>query len=185
MSSSETQNNTGKKLLLSIITIFILLFCLCITTYALVRETVYITDNVFQTGIIDINLNDGKPVIEEHEFLFEPGMTVKKDFFIENNSTWDVYYKIYLDNISGGLSDVLVVTIQDGDKIIANGVASNLTRADVSAAEDTLRVGQRRDLQIYFHFPEDAGNAKQDQTLTFDMSAEAVQTKNNPDRLFD
>ena len=34
----------------------------------------------FSTGEVAINLNDSKPVISEHEFIFEPGMTVKKGF---------------------------------------------------------------------------------------------------------
>ena len=71
-------------------------------------------NNLFHTGEVKINLNDGKPVIREHEFLFEPGMTVRKNFFIENDSTWDVYYRLDLDNISGGLAEVLTVTGKDG-----------------------------------------------------------------------
>lgn len=106
---SETK--TAKRLTGGIIAIIVLVVCLCITTFALVYASVSVENNLFRTGEIKINLNDGKPVIREHEFLFEPGMTVVKDFFIENDSTWDVYYRLYLDNVSGGLSDVLTVTI--------------------------------------------------------------------------
>lgn len=183
--NSKSENNTGKKLTASIVTIIVLLFCLCITTYALVKETVSVKNNVFQTGVIDINLNDGKPVIEAHEFLFEPGMTVKKDFFIENNSTWDVYYKIYFENVDGGLADVLQIVIKDDTSVLFSGTATQLTDANVSAANDVLKIGQRKEMEIVFHFPEEKGNSAQNQTLTFDMSAQAVQTKNNPDKLFD
>ena len=62
--------------------IIVLAFCLCITTFALVYASVSVGNNLFHTGEVKINLNDGKPVIREHEFLFEPGMTVVKDFFI-------------------------------------------------------------------------------------------------------
>lgn len=89
---SSNQKTTSKKLTASVVTVFVLAICLCITTFALIWATVSVENNLFHTGIVKINLNDGKPVIEEHEFLFEPGMTVKKDFFIENQSTWDVYY---------------------------------------------------------------------------------------------
>ena len=132
-----------------------------------------------------INLNNGEPVIREHEFLFEPGMTVEKEFFIENESTWDVYYRIYLDNVSGGLADVLTVTIRDGEKILYTGTASELTRQNVIAADDTLKIGQRRSLTVIFHYPEDKGNDTQNLDLTFTMCAEATQTKNNPNKLFD
>ena len=89
-----SEKSIQKKIKAQIITIIVLLLCLIITTFALVYSTLTLEDNYFKTGLVDINLNDGKPVISEHEFLFEPGMTVKKDFFIENNSTWSVYYKL-------------------------------------------------------------------------------------------
>lgn len=178
------ETKTSKKLTGGIVAIILLAICLCITTFALVYANVSVNNNLFHTGEVKINLNDGKPVIREHEFLFEPGMTVKKNFFIENDSTWDVYYRLYLDNISGGLADVLTVTVKDGSKIICSGAASELTQQNALAADDTLRIGQRRDLTVEFYFPEDKGNDTQDLDLTFTLCAEATQTKNNPNKLF-
>ena len=176
--------NTVKKLTGSIIAAIILAICLFVTTFALVWATVSVDNNLFHTGTIKINLNDGNLVIEEHEFLFEPGMTVKKDFFIENQSTWDVYYKLYFDNVSGGLSDVLQITVKNKDKILYQGTATELNREAVGAADDILRLHERRELTVYFYFPEEAGNSAQNLTLTFDMYADATQTKNNPNKLF-
>lgn len=179
------ENKTAKRLTGGIIAIVALAVCLCITTFALVYASVSVENNLFHTGRVKINLNDGKPVIREHEFIFEPGMTVKKDFFIENDSTWDVYYRIYLENVSGGLADVLEITVKDGDRALYSGTASELTQQNVTAADDTLKIGQKRNLTVYFHFPEDKGNETQNLDLTFTMCAEATQTKNNPNRLFD
>lgn len=182
---SIKENTTSKKLTASVATIIVLALCLCITTFALVWATVSVDNNLFHTGIVKINLNDGKPIIEKHEFLFEPGMTVKKDFFIENQSTWDVYYKLYFDDIDGGLADVLEITVKDGDRTLYQGQANELTRANVGAANDVLKLNERRELTVYFHFPEEAGNSTQNLRLTFSMKADAVQTKNNPNKLFD
>lgn len=179
------ENKTAKRLTGGIIAIVALAVCLCITTFALVYASVSVENNLFHTGKVKINLNDGKPVIREHEFIFEPGMTVKKDFFIENDSTWDVYYRIYLENVSGGLADVLEITVKDGDRALYSGTASELTQQNATAADDTLKIGQKRNLTVYFHFPEDKGNETQNLDLTFTMCAEATQTKNNPNRLFD
>ena len=179
------ENKTAKRLTGGIIAIVALAVCLCITTFALVYASVSVENNLFHTGKVKINLNDGKPVIREHEFIFEPGMTVKKDFFIENDSSWDVYYRIYLENVSGGLADVLEITVKDGDRAMYSGTASELTQQNVTAADDTLKIGQKRNLTVYFHFPEDKGNETQNLDLTFTMWAEATQTKNNPNRLFD
>lgn len=178
-------NQTAKKLRHSIILAVFLGLCLCITTFALVLASVSVNDNLFHTGTVKINLNDGQPVIEEREFLFEPGMTVRKPFFIENQSSCDVYYKLYFSNIEGGLAEVLEVTILDGDHVLYSGTAAEFTRENVGAAEDILKLNERRELTIAFHFPEDAGNTAQKLTLSFDMCADAVQTKNNPEKEFD
>lgn len=180
----KSKNNPTKKLTMGVAVIILLILCLCITTFAIVYSTVSVDNNLFNTGSVNINLNDGKPVIEEHEFLFEPGMTVKKDFFIENNSTWDVYYKIYFDNVEGGLADVIEVTVKDGDRVLYSGCAAQLTHNNVQAADDTLRLQERRSLTVYFHYPESAENRTQNLTLSFDLCADAVQTKNNPNKLF-
>ena len=179
------QNKTAKKLTRAIILAVFLAICLCITTYALVMAHVSVKENRFQTGSVNINLNDGKPVIEEHEFLFEPGMTVKKGFFIKNESTCEVYYKLYFDKVTGGLANVLEITIQKGDKILYRGTAASLNLTKVAAADDVLGVGERRELTILFHYPEGADNSGQNQTLTFELSAKAVQTRNNDYKEFD
>ena len=179
-----TETKTAKKLTGGIVAIIVLAVCLVITTFALVYASVSVENNLFRTGEVKINLNDGEPVIREHEFLFEPGMTVKKDFFIENESTWDVYYRLYFDNVSGGLADVLEITVKDGDKVLYSGTANELTKQNVVAADDTLKIGQRRNLIVIFHYPESSGNDTQNLDLTFTMCAEATQTKNNPNKLF-
>lgn len=180
----QNKSKTEQKLTGGIIAIVILAICLCITTFALAWATVSIDNNLFHTGTVKINLNDGKPVIEEHEFLFEPGMTVKKDFFIENQGTWDVYYKLYFDNVGGGLADVLQITVKDGDRTLYQGTAAELNRTEVTVADDALKIKERRELTVYFYFPEEAGNSTQNLTMTFDLCADAVQTKNNPNKLF-
>lgn len=133
-------DTTSRKLAVGILTIIILTFCLCITTYALVMVSVSVPDNSFRTGSVAVNLNDGKPVIEEHEFLFKPGMTVTKEFFIENRSTWDVYYKLYMEEVKGGLANVLQITIADGEKVLYQGTAAELSGSDVEAADDILKL---------------------------------------------
>lgn len=181
----EKKSKTVKKLASSVIAVVILSICLCITTFALVYSTVSVENNLFHTGTVKLNLNNGNPVIEEHEFLFEPGMTVEKEFFIENQSSWDVYYKLYFQDIEGGLADVLEVEIRDNDRTLFQGKVSDLTKEKVGAADDILKLNERRNLTVSFHFPEEAGNAAQRLYLTFTMSADAVQTKNNPNKLFD
>lgn len=176
---------TVKKLKNSVVAVVVLAACLCITTFALLFSAVSVRDNLFHTGEAKINLNNGQPVIQENEFLFEPGMTVAKDFFVQNDGTWDEYYRLYFNDVSGGLASVLEVQIKDGEKVLWSGTMTQLSRQNAVAADDVLAVGERRDLSIVFHYPEEAGNESQGLDLTFTMCADATQTKNNPDRLFD
>lgn len=173
------------KLLGSTVLTILLVIGLAVTTFAIGLSLVYVPDNMFRTGSIKLNLNDGRPVIQEDEFAFEPGVTVVKPFFLQNEGTWEVYYKLYFSNVNGDLADVLDVTIQDGSTVLYSGKMSALTRRTAPVAGKRLAVGQRRDFTVTFHFPEDSGNSYQCSDLTFELCADAVQTKNNPDALFE
>ncbi len=181
----RSKRTTSQRLTASIVAIILLSICLCVTTFALTYSIVAVENNLFITGSVKINLNDGVPVIQEHEFLFEPGMTVKKDFFVQNESSCDVYYRLYFQNVEGGLADHLQIKICDGDKVLFSGTPNELNRENVGAADDVLHLNEKRELQIYFHFPVDAGNEAQGMYLTFDLAADAVQTKNNLDKSFE
>ncbi len=178
--------NKTKRLTLSIAALITLCFCLCVTSFAIGYTVYEVKNNTFHTGNIGINLNGGKPIITEDDYLFEPGMTVEKGFFIENNGTWDVYYKLYFSGISGNLGNVLDVTIIDEQgNVLISGKLSELTSENVLPLENELEIGQRQDLKVRFHFPEEEGNESQGGSLQFELSAIAVQTKNNPDKEFD
>ena len=176
---------TERQVRLSILIIVLLAVALCITTYALFYATVAVEGNYFGTGFVDIDLNGGAPVISAYEFMFAPGMSVDKSFYVQSNSSGDVYFKLYFDNIEGDLAQYIEVTILDGDTVLCQGPASELTRQNVSAGDDFLRPGERRELIIRFYMPEETGNVAQNRVLYFDLCADAVQAKNNPNREFE
>ena len=178
------KNKIIKKLKVSMITIISLTTCLCITTFALYFSKVLVKDNFFQTGAIKINLNDGQPIIEEHEFLFEPGMLVKRDFFIENIGSWDVYYKLYFNNIDGDLGDILHITVSQDEDVIYSGFASEFTKQNVKSINDILEINEKKTFSIYFYYPKLSDNDTQNLKLSFELCADAVQTKNNPNKEF-
>lgn len=188
---------TARRLSRGIATIVLLMLGLCVTSFALILATVRVEQNLFETGKVKLNLNDGAAVVSADHF--EPGATLKRDFFLENQSTDSVYYKLYFTNVSGGLADVVEVTITEkidtasitglqdvpADKILYTGLVSDLTRANVSAANASLGTMEKHWFSIFFHFPESAGNSAQSMELSFDLCAEAVQTRNNAGRSFD
>ena len=94
-----------------------------------------------------------------------------------------MYYKLYFEQVDGSLGDVLDVTVIDNNgTTLLTGKLAAITRENAPSLEDVLEAGERRDLTIRFHFPEEAGNAMQSASLSFDLSAIAVQTKNKPDK---
>ncbi len=170
MQNNMKSSKTAKRLTTSVVIIIFLCISLAVTTFALVYSMVSVENNLFVTGTVQINLNGGNPVISDHEFLFEPGMTVKKDFFVKNESTCDIYYKLYFQNVSGGLADVLEVKICDGEKVLFEGTPSELNRKSVGAADDVLQINEKRNLQIYFHFPEEIGIVAADYSVTITVN---------------
>lgn len=178
----DEEKKMHRKLAAGIVAIVALTIGLCITTFALLYPMVSVNDNQFQMGTVRLNLNDNKPIIQED--LFEPGITVQKEFFIQNESTISVYYKLYLENVDGDLADILDMTVLDGTEVLYQGKPSDLTKKHAISTDDVLEVNERRVLTVVFHYPENAGNEGKGKSLSFDVSVDAVQTKNNPDRLF-
>ena len=208
-----------KKLLISIIIIIIFMVCFVSTTFALIYNKVTVEDNYYQTGVVKVSIselqkidkediNDSLPInsdsndIELKDFLFEPGMTVVKAFTVKNESSCDVYYRLYLDELEGDLADVIeiTITIDDDDNdssndtiLFSNVIASNLSKDSINDDDfikdnpnsvDELEEGESKSYKIYFHYPSDSNNSGQDKSLSFKLSVEATQTKNNTDREF-
>lgn len=168
---------TEEKLIIGIVLVSMLSGCLILTSLELEYPSVCIASNAFHTGAVCVNLNDGNPLIQDHEALFQPGTTVEKEFFIENSSTDQVYYRLYLDDLSGALANVLTITIKDGNDILCCATADQLTYTNAIDTIDVLYAGQRKYLTIVFYFPEDKENSTQNLNLQFTFRAEAIQAK--------
>lgn len=164
----------------------ILLLITGVTIYAAVLPKVSLDNSKFETGSIKINLNDGEPVIKESNVLFEPGVTLEREFFVENNSSIPVYYRFYFDDNDGELAKSINVKIKDKktNNIVYDDVMSNLVRGKVKAVDDSLEIDEKREFVIYFNYLSNSDNSGQDKVLDFEFKAEATQAKNNPDRLF-
>lgn len=168
------------RLLFTLILLALAMSTLFVTAYAASWMGVSVKGNFFQTGTVEINLNDGEAVTTDEMFTrFEPGMTVETTFFIRNLSTDPVFYKIYLKDVEGDLKNVLVVSILDGTDILYTGPVSGCTRLGVGRPTRQLALNGQKELTISFYFPKDAGNAYQQKELTFVLCADATQIRNN------
>lgn len=192
-------SSVKSKLNYKILAIVLLSIGLLFTSTVLALSTIAVNNNIFKTDFINIKLGwvdknkeahyfdkDNK-LINENEFLFEPGISVEKNFFIENKSSDSVFYKIYFDNVSGSLEDELVITVKDSNgDIYYKGTPRNfVNNSELKVAKDPLEPNNNRHYYtISFHYPEECGNRGQGQVLEFDFCAKAVQTRNNTNREF-
>lgn len=182
-----TERVTSRRWMGSAVVTVLLVLGLVVTTLAIGLSVAERPDNIFSTGKIKLNLNDSKPVITENEYLFEPGMTVNKPFFLKNEGA-DCWYRLYFNNVSGSLASVMDVTVSDDNKVLLTGKMSDLTKNSVDWLGILPAAGKtenyRHNMTITFHLPEDAGNAAQGGTLQFDLCADGTQVRNNPNKEF-
>ncbi len=181
----DKTRKTGKKAVGSIVMIAVLFLMLVITTYALVASFVSVEDNLFETGTVQIELNGGKTVFDGSDMNIEPGHSLVRDFTVENIGSADIHYRLYLENVEGALQEVLTFSVYDGDKLLFTGKAKDFSKQSPCISETPLAVGETRTLTAVVKMDEAAGNAYQTAGITFDMTAEAVQAKNNPDKAFE
>lgn len=174
----------NKKLQINIVTLILICVSLCITSFAIASTIIRydIQNNSFQTGSIDIDLNGGKPIIDGSDPLFQPGMTVEKEFYIENKGSWEIFYKLYFSKVEGKLGDVLEIKIYKKNSphiVLLQGKINELINSDELSIVSNLEIKEKQKLIAEFHFPKDEGNEYQGETLKFDIDALAVQAKNN------
>ena len=177
--------NIAKRLTVSMLAIILLTAALSVTAFVLVVSTIQSDGHLFHTGNVRLNLNDGKPVIQNSECLFEPGKTVEKEFTLENLSTCAVWYKFYFEQVSGAMAEQIFVQIKDGDVVVLEGKMADLTDEKTSACQASLEVLEKKTFTICFHFIKESGNELQGALLQFNFGAKAVQVRNNPDKNFD
>ena len=181
----ERSNQTKKRAVTSIIAIIVLVCMLVVTTYALIASFVSVDNNLFQTERVEIELNGGKTVFDRTDMNIEPGHALVRDFTVENKGTADVHIRLYLENVQGPLQEVLSFAIYDGDKLLFRGPAKELTKDSPCVSDSPLLVGESRTLTAVVTMDTSAGNAYQSGGITFDMTADAVQSRNNPDKSFE
>ena len=173
-----------KKLMFMIVTVILLICGLTVTSFALVSSIVSIRNNRFTMSMgVELTVNDGKPVVDVTDMVYEPGGTYVSEFPIANLGTFDVWYRVYLTGVTGELQDDIIVTIKEKDgTVLCKGMMNQLTADKVMTG--SLAAGESKTLTIEFYFSPDADNSAQGQTVSFNITADATQKKNNSDRDF-
>lgn len=162
-------SKTADRIRKSLVVIIILTICLCLLT-------VFTAYAGYHEQSHSINLNDGIPVVEEYEYTFKPGMTIEKEFFIENPTGEALYYRLYFENLEGELKDYLEVTISDGKKTILKGRMKDLTKSTSPLAGNYLNSHEKKTLKMALYLSKTTDNKAQSTSIEFDLKATAVWT---------
>lgn len=178
-------NSTKKKARGSLFAIGALFCMLALTTYALVMSMVSVEDNRFSMGTVEIDLNRGRTIFNGSDINIEPGYSAKEDFTIENKGTADVFYRLYLENVTGSLQNVVIFEIYDGDKLLYTAKAKDFNKEYPCISSTPLAAGEKKTLTAVVKMPENAGNTYKTGGMNFDITADAVQAKNNSDKVFE
>ena len=182
----EQENRSLKKFKRGMAGVVVLFGVLCTTTIAYAYYvTKEVLNNEFTTGEVDISLSEEGNAVGSGEILLEPGAEIVKDFKVTNDSTCEVYYKLYFSDIEGELAEVLEVTVLADDEEVGTGILSELLSDGGIVAEEALEVGEDAYVSVLIHMPEECGNEAQAQKVSFELHVDAVQVPNNPDRAFE
>lgn len=134
--------------------------------------------NLFETGTVSIELNEGRPVFSDGVPL-EAGRTATEEFTVSNTGTADVRYRIYLADVTGDLAASLEFTIRRGDDVLFCGSAAELERVDACVSDAVLAPGHVDVLTASVRLLPAAVGDGRGQSASFDLCAQATQVKNN------
>lgn len=178
------EQNLKKKLTMMIVTVVLLSIGLIVTSFALASSIAQIQNNRFSMSMgVELTINDGKPVVDVTDMVYEPGGTYVSEFPIANLGTFDVWYRVYFTDVNGALKDYITATIKEADgTVLCKGTMSELSSDKVAVS--SLAAGEEKTLTIEFYFSSEAGNAAQGQSVSFNITANATQKQNNPNKDF-
>ena len=173
-----------KKLTMMIVTVVLLSLGFTITSFALASSIAQVRNNRFAMSMgVKLTINEGNPVVDVTDMVYEPGGTYKSEFSIANLGTFDVWYRVYFTDVDGVLKDYITVTIKEADgTVLCKGKMSELSSDKVAVS--SLAAGEKKTLTIEFYFSSEAGNSAQEQSVSFNITANATQKQNNPNKDF-
>ncbi len=166
--------------LLEFVSVFL---SLAVTTVALVSTSLTLEKLPSKQNIVKVELY-AEEGARFDDVVLEPGMTVERELRMQNKSTCRVFYRLYAQNADGGLFPYLQIEIYDGEHVLYSGPISALTRENAEAFDDVLEMDEEKTVKILLRLSALVGNEAQSQGYSFDLSVEAVEADNNPDRLF-
>ena len=164
----KNNEKTANKLYIYAIILAVIFACLFAASFAVSWSSTTANASVYASSnaVENIDINGGKQIIGEDEFILEPGMTVNKDFYIINNGESPAYYGF--TDVSGELAGIIDIILESESNVVFSGKAAKLNEI-AGFMTDLIPAGVRKDFTITFSYPENAGNKTQNQELNFTL----------------
>lgn len=108
------------------------------TTYETDENKFNITFRKIQSGNLDINLNDGKPFLTPDECVFDKGVSVTKQIFLQNEGNLALNYRLALADIA---LPFMTASITDGNTVTTDSLGELVVGG-------SLLVGERKTLSV-------------------------------------
>ena len=195
----ENQNMEMKSRFLTKKRVALIAAIVCCLTLAVAGTMAYFTTeetayNVISSALLDMELHD--ETLKDGELVpfpdpkvgisgVMPGDVVSKVVYVENIGTADMYVRIKLENSVVGA---------DGEKLSFDKISLNLDKENWTYNEEddyyyyneALKPEESTtELFTEVKFAEGMGNEYQECTVKIDVSAQAVQSKNNGEKVFE
>lgn len=181
----NASKKTERRLVVCLSAIAVLFLMLVVTTYALVYSMVALDGSFFDNAYVALDLNQGKPVFSVRDTKLAPGGSFSKPFTITNRGTADVWYRIYMENVKGTLAQAIDCEIYEDGELVFSGRLADMTRHGAYVSAQGLAVGETTILTAVLKMPGSTTNDYNGGWVTFDLAADGVQLRNNPEKLFE
>ncbi len=177
--------NPPSKYIISTVLFLILLAVMAFTVSALIQPVAIVRNNHIETGKVQLEINDGKPVFLSSDLNLAPTESIRKALNLQNKSTVPVYYRIYFETHDGDLDRLLTISLyQDGQEIFTKK-ASEWTFQSPYTAEQAIEAGETVHYEVKATMATNVTNLGQDLFWKFDIISEGVQVRNNPEKQFE
>ncbi len=137
----------------------------------------------FRANKVEICFNDGKELMESPISL-SPGETWSKHASIENTGKSSIYYRFYLTEMEGALKDDIQLCVMVDGNVCYEGLANEFTVENAIISGDKLEKGEEVDLLIVAFLSNESIGNDENASFSFDIKVDAVQSKNNPNKVF-
>lgn len=137
----------------------------------------------FRSNKVEISFNEGTSLMESPASL-SPGETWSKHTSIENTGKSSIYYRFYLDKLDGQLKDYIELCVMLNGNVCFEGLATEFNVKNAVVGEEALSKGEKVDILIVVFLSDDTVINDENAGFSFDIKVDAVQSKNNPDKIF-